>query len=118
MKVQRGISRKKNRSMVGRDVDVLVEGTSEESELVFVGRHAGQAPEIDGAVYLSGAEVRPGEMRRAKVTRATDYDLLAEVIDDGPSFRAARTKPRAANRPLPLVHRDSDGRRVTLRTVP
>ena len=39
---------------IGRELEVLVEGPSEESELVMVGRHAGQAPEIDGAVYLSG----------------------------------------------------------------
>lgn len=124
MKLQRGISRKKNRVLVGRELDVLVEGTSSESELVFVGRHAGQAPEIDGAVYLSGAEVRPGTMRRVRVARATDYDLLADVVEEdedvapAPAASRGRTKQRRADGPAPLVHRASDGRRVTLRTVP
>jgi ribosomal protein S12 methylthiotransferase len=112
MKLQRGISKKKNRALVGRTLDVLVEGTSEESELVFVGRHAGQAPEIDGSVYLSGGEVRPGEMRQVTITRATDFDLLGDVLGD-PDGEPARPARRRA----PLVHRASDGRR-TLRTVP
>ena len=82
MSVQRAISKKKNRALVGRELEVLVEGPSEESELVMTGRHAGQAPEIDGIVYLSGGPVLPGELRRALITQATDYDLLADVIDD------------------------------------
>src|SRR5207237_10435174 len=107
--LQRGISRKKNREMIGRELDVLVEGTSEESDLVFVGRHAGQAPEIDGAVYLSGAAVRPGEMRRARVTRVTDYDLLADVIDETEAAKPALTRTRAPSAtPLPRAHRASD----------
>lgn len=83
MAVQRKIARTKNRAYVGRELDVLVEGPSEEHEFVMAGRHRGQAPEIDGQVYLSGAEVLPGQMRRVRVTQATDYDLLGEVIDEG-----------------------------------
>jgi ribosomal protein S12 methylthiotransferase len=112
MSVQRAISKKKNRALVGRELEVLVEGPSEESELVMVGRHAGQAPDIDGAVYLSGGEARPGEMRRVCVTEASDYDLLGELIDES---------SESTERALPsenLVYRASDGRRVGLRTVP
>jgi ribosomal protein S12 methylthiotransferase len=111
MKLQRTISRKKNRALVGKRIDVLVEGTSEESELVFVGRHAGQAPEIDGSVFLSGEEVRPGEIRTATITRATDYDLLGDVSGE------SEIDPRHASPRALLVHRASDGRRVSLRTV-
>ncbi|MFO0568704.1 MAG: 30S ribosomal protein S12 methylthiotransferase RimO [Polyangiaceae bacterium] len=111
MSVQRKISREKNRALVGRELDVLVEGPSEESELVFVGRHAGQAPEIDGQVFLSGAEVAPGQMRRVRVARATDYDLLGEVVDD---LEPEGREPAS----VPVVHRASDGRRVSLRTLP
>jgi ribosomal protein S12 methylthiotransferase len=113
MKLQRAISKRKNRAFVGRTLEVLVEGPSEESELVFVGRHAGQAPEIDGVVYLSGGEVRPGQMRHVKITRATDYDLLGEVEGEDEDVSA----PRAPRHATPLVHRASDGRRVVLRTV-
>jgi ribosomal protein S12 methylthiotransferase len=82
MTLQRRISRKKNKLLVGQELDVLVEGPSDESELVMVGRHAGQAPEIDGMVYLSGDVGAPGRIVRAKVVSATDYDLMAEVLDD------------------------------------
>ena len=111
LSIQRKISRNKNRAMIGREVEVLVEGPSEESELVMVGRHSGQAPEIDGSVFLSGGPVQPGELRRAVVTQARDYDLVAEVGEDDAPL-ASRTA-----RGSPLVHRSSDGRKVALRTV-
>jgi ribosomal protein S12 methylthiotransferase len=82
MSLQRKIAREKNRAMIGRELEVLVEGPSEEHELVMKGRHAGQAPEIDGQVYLSGAEVLAGEFRRVEITQASDYDLVGEVIGD------------------------------------
>ena len=112
MSIQRRISKKKNRELVGRELDVLVEGTSEESELAMVGRHAGQAPEIDGVTYLSGGPVLPGEMVRARVTRATDYDLVADVASDAPRVLSASAPLRES-----LAHHASDGRRV-LRTLP
>jgi ribosomal protein S12 methylthiotransferase len=111
MSIQRRISRQKNRALVGRELEVLVEGPSEESELVMAGRHAGQAPEIDGSVYLSGGPVQPGDLCRARVTSASDYDLVAEVLENErlPVGRRQRGAPA-------LLHRASDGRRV-LRTV-
>ncbi len=111
MSEQRRISRRKIRALIGQELEVLVEGPSEESELVMAGRHAGQAPEIDGSVYLSGGPVRPGDLCRARVTSAADYDLVAEVLESEHLAKGRRT--RAAPE---LIHRASDGRRV-LRTV-
>ncbi len=111
MALQRKISKKKNRALIGSELDVLVEGPSEESELVMVGRHAGQAPEIDGIVYLSGDEALPGQMRRVRIERATDYDLLGELVDQASPHEPARTTAS------PLVFRPRDGRRVALRTL-
>jgi ribosomal protein S12 methylthiotransferase len=91
MGVQRKISRKKNKALIGRELDVLVEGPSEEHELVMAGRHAGQAPEIDGQVYLGGAEVERGQLRRVRITQASDYDLVGDVIDEAPA-RAGKKK--------------------------
>ena len=48
------------------------------------GRHAGQAPEIDGSVYLSHGEARPGEMRRVRITHASDWDLVGDLQCDAP----------------------------------
>jgi len=53
MRLQRPIARARRQALLGRDLDVLVEGPSEESDLLLRGRHAGQAPEIDGCVYLA-----------------------------------------------------------------
>jgi ribosomal protein S12 methylthiotransferase len=113
MQLQRGISKRRNRAMIGQTLDVLVEGPSEDSELVMVGRHAGQAPEIDGSVFLSGGEVRPGEIRRAHIVQASDYDLVGEVDEGEPLVAAAAHAERATQ----VAHRSSDGRRVVLKTL-
>jgi len=78
MYVQRGISRELNRALVGREVEVLVEGLSDESELVWIGRTSQQAPEIDGISYISGFEedLKPGMILRGRVEQVTDYDLV------------------------------------------
>ena len=83
MTLQRKISRARNKERIGKELEVLVEGTSEEHEFVMKGRHAGQAPDIDGQVFLSGAEVQPGEIRRVRITQASDYDLVGDVVDEG-----------------------------------
>ena len=94
MALQRKIARAKNKQLIGRELEVLVEGASEEHDLVMMGRHRGQAPEIDGQVYLSGGEVLPGQMRRVKITQASDYDLVGDVLDESDlaSFSSPRKK--------------------------
>lgn len=78
MYVQRGIARDLNKALIGREVEVLVEGKSDESEFVWVGRTSQQAPEIDGITYISGFEedLRPGMIVRGRVEQVTDYDLV------------------------------------------
>jgi len=114
MSLQRKISRQKNRALIGKTLEVLVEGPSDENPLLMVGRHAGQAPEIDGSVILSGDEVHPGELRTARITEATDYDLVGDVSEFAAEGDAAVALPQA---PAALHHRASDGRRIHLRTV-
>ena len=92
MTLQRKIAREANRALVGREMDVLVEGKSDEHDLVMQGRHAGQAPEIDGSVYLSGGEASPGEMRRVRISQASDYDLVGELVDRDTAPRAPEKK--------------------------
>jgi len=111
MALQRPIAHAKNQKLVGKALEVLVEGTSDEHEYVLMGRHAGQAPEIDGQVYLSGGEALPGTLRRVQVVQASDYDLVGELIED--DQRAVR---RGWDRP----EGDEMGgkRRIGLRVVP
>ncbi len=80
MAIQRKIARKKNQARVGQELEVLVEGVSEEHEFVVKGRHAGQAPGIDGEVFLSGGDAKPGEFVRVVVSQASDYDLVGDVV--------------------------------------
>jgi ribosomal protein S12 methylthiotransferase len=97
MSLQRKIARKKNKALIGRELDVLVEGESDEHDLVMMGRHAGQAPEIDGQVYLSGGETQRGEMRRVRIEQASDYDLVGEIID-GPEHEERAARPAKKKR--------------------
>jgi ribosomal protein S12 methylthiotransferase len=92
MGLQRKIARAKNRALIGRELDVLVDGPSEEHEFVMKGRHAGQAPDIDGSVYLSEGEARPGEMRRVRIAQASDWDLVGELVDEGKARKAPRDR--------------------------
>src|SRR4029077_20900766 len=99
MAIQRRIAREKNRALIGRELEVLVEGPSEEHELVVQGRHAGQAPEIDGHVYVSGGEAYPGEIRRVRIEQASDWDLVGELVDHPPARARARISLKLVNGP-------------------
>ncbi len=79
MELQRQISRRKHEALVGRELEVLVEGVSSESEYLLEGRWYGQAPGIDGVVYLADGTARPGDLVRARVTQGGDYDLAASL---------------------------------------
>jgi ribosomal protein S12 methylthiotransferase len=94
MAVQRPIARKRNRALIGTRVEVLVDGASEEHEYVLQGRHAGQAPDIDGVVYLSGAEVSAGSMVMADISQSADYDLVGEVVMDEDAMIPVKAKPK------------------------
>lgn len=79
LELQQGISRAKNQSLVGRVLDVLVEGRHEENDWVFKGRHQGQAPEVDGAVLFMGETPRIGAIQPVRITQAHAYDLIGEL---------------------------------------
>ena len=79
MEIQREISRARNAALVGRELDVLVEGVSSETELLLEGRWYGQAPGIDGVTYLADGEAKSGSIVRARVTQGSDYDLAASL---------------------------------------
>jgi ribosomal protein S12 methylthiotransferase len=94
MALQRRVSRARNRRMIGQEVDVLVEGPSEETDLLWQGRMPTQAPEIDGVSLINdvqGAPPRAGEFRRLRITEAHDYDLVGALVPEAfPILAAAR----------------------------
>lgn len=112
MKTQKSIAHRKSKALIGKELEVLIEGVSDEHEYVQMARHRGQAPEVDGQVYLEGPEVedaRAGEIRRVVVTQAADYDLVGELLPrtDAEAARAAavarlakKSKPRIT---LPVI---------------
>jgi len=81
MAIQKRINREQNRGLIGKRLEVLVEGSSPESEHLLVGRHEGQAPDIDGVVYINDGFGYPGEFVTVEVTEAHDYDLVGRVVD-------------------------------------
>ena len=84
MSIQRQISKKKKKALVGREYDLLLEGESEETELLLEGRTPMHAPEIDGKVFVNDfpeeVDAQPGQFYRCQITEAHDYDLVAKIL--------------------------------------
>ncbi|MGA2377119.1 MAG: 30S ribosomal protein S12 methylthiotransferase RimO [Candidatus Sulfotelmatobacter sp.] len=84
MGIQRQISKKKKKALVGQEFDLLLEGASEETDLLMEGRTSMHAPEIDGKVFVNDfpaeTEPQPGEFYRCQITEAHDYDLVARIL--------------------------------------
>ena len=69
--------------MPGKRYPLLVEGQSEESDLLWQGRLESQAPRIDGVVLINdveGAPPNPGDFRNVEITQTLDYDLIGKVV--------------------------------------
>ncbi len=85
MRLQNKISRKAKARWIGREIEVLVEGPSEETDLLWQGRTLEQAPEIDGVVLINDfgphEELVPGTFYRAEITESHDYDVVARILE-------------------------------------
>ena len=84
MKLQAKISQRKNQKRVGETVRVLFEGTATETDLLWQGRMATQAAEIDGCVLINDAPEdflpRRGQFVNVLLTEAHEYDLIGHII--------------------------------------
>ena len=84
MSIQRQISKKKKKTLVGREFDLVLEGESEETDLLLEGRTVMHAPEIDGKVFVNDfpehLNPQPGHFYRCQITESHDYDLVAKII--------------------------------------
>lgn len=84
MGIQRQISKRKKKALVGQEFDLLLEGISEETDLLMEGRTPMHAPEIDGKVLVNDfpAETEPqaGQFYRCQIMEAHDYDLVARIL--------------------------------------
>jgi ribosomal protein S12 methylthiotransferase len=84
MSIQRSISKRKKKALRGKEFQVLLEGTSEESDLLLEARSAMHAPEIDGKLYIAdvpeGLAAVPGRFYRCEITETHDYDLVGRIV--------------------------------------
>ena len=83
MELQQGISAQRQADMIGKTLPVLVEGYSEETDLLLVGRHSQQAPDIDGVTYINEGEAKVGDIVQVRITEAMDYDLVGGIVAPG-----------------------------------
>jgi ribosomal protein S12 methylthiotransferase len=97
--IQRRISKQHQQNLVGKTLDVLVEGVSDETDLLLEGRWMGQAPEIDGKVYVNRGQARAGEIVRVEIEQAGDYDLVGGI--SGAEAAAALVRPVQQHMPRP-----------------
>lgn len=80
MEIQRDISADFMAGLVGQELAVLVEGLSSESDLLWQGRLAIQAPEVDGVVYINDGKPEKGRIQQVMITESHDYDLIGHIV--------------------------------------
>jgi ribosomal protein S12 methylthiotransferase len=83
MAEQKRVVKRAQKRRIGTRVKVMIDGPSPEHELVWRGRLAGQAPDIDPVVYFTDADpdlLRAGRVLSAQIVGARDYDLVAKIL--------------------------------------
>ena len=93
MEQQSDISRQKNEERVGSKLRVLVEGLSDESDLLLQGRAEHQAPAIDGVILINDGEAEAGCFATIEIAEAHPYDLVGRVLEtelSGSGFQGFR----------------------------
>lgn len=80
MRAQARLSFRRNRALIGQIEQVVVEGFSEETELLLKGRSSRQAPDIDGQVYITAGTANVGDIVSLRITDSSDYDLIGEIV--------------------------------------
>ncbi|MGC2331682.1 MAG: 30S ribosomal protein S12 methylthiotransferase RimO [Candidatus Acidiferrales bacterium] len=105
MSIQKKIGARKLRGRVGRRLQVMLEGSSKDTDLIWEARHEGMAPDIDGKVYITEFEgvndaadlPVPGTLATIEVTSAKDYDLIGRAVEFAPPPAAAPDAPARMN---------------------
>jgi len=81
MELQQDISARRLQNKVGSTLEVLIDAIDEEGA---IGRSMGDAPEIDGAVYIEEAgTLKPGDKVMVKIVEANEYDLWGDPVGPG-----------------------------------
>ena len=82
MEIQKEISSKKNKSLLGKKLNVLIDRIEGN---FYIGRSYRDAPEVDGEVLipLNSYKLKPGNFCVAKINNYNEYDLYGEIIHSG-----------------------------------
>jgi len=86
LEAQKPIALERRQRLVGRRLEVIVEGPCEETEHLLQGRHYGMAPEIDGRLLINDGSAPAGALVEVEVTEAYANDLVGHIV--GPEGRA------------------------------
>lgn len=78
--LQKSIARENNQQYIGKELDVVIEGYHDDTDLLLKGRHVGQAPDIDGQVIINDGFAEVGEIVKVQISEVLDYDLLGAIV--------------------------------------
>ena len=80
MEAQQKVSSLRNNNYISRKIKVLMDGISQESDLLLQGRSEFQGPDVDGLVYINEGTARPGTFNNVEITEAHTYDLIGRIV--------------------------------------
>ncbi len=80
LEAQQKISLEKNKKYIGKNIKVLVNGRSEETDLLLESRSEFQGPEVDGIVYINEGQAEPGKFYNVEILEAHQYDLIGKIV--------------------------------------
>jgi len=90
MEAQQKVAFAEAAKQVGRDFEIVVDGSLKAGQ--FVGRHAGQAPEVDSVCYVLADDLRAGRFLRTRCVGWQDYDLIVRPLEAIVPTRSARRR--------------------------
>jgi ribosomal protein S12 methylthiotransferase len=83
MEAQQEVAFEWSKAQIGREMEVLIDGSDPEIPNHSLGRSHADAPEIDGLVRVKGKGLHAGDLVRVKVTAADGYDLAGRAVSTG-----------------------------------
>ncbi len=100
MAAQQAIAFEFNESLVGRSLDILIDGPAPDADAgdLWIGRSYADAPDVDGLVYVASTDLEPGDLVHCSILAADGYDLIARPEASSPA-RKRRSRPKPRKKP-------------------
>jgi ribosomal protein S12 methylthiotransferase len=104
MAAQQSIAFAFNQSLIGRELDVLIDGPAPDPDLagLMSGRTYADAPDVDGVCFVEGEGLEPGDLVACSIVGASGYDLVARAKSSAPP-RRRRARPKPRKKPGPSM---------------